>query len=82
MIRSVLRAWSGDVAERYSPRNMRALHSWRGGNHASLWDAMRGRSLFYSPNLLKTIYLNKRIGVPSGIRTRVVAVKGRCPRPG
>ena len=23
-----------------------------------------------------------KIGVPSGIRTRVIAVKGRCPRPG
>ena len=30
-------------------------------------------------NLLK---LNRKIGVPSGIRTRVAAVKGRCPRPG
>ena len=24
----------------------------------------------------------KQDGVPSGIRTRVIAVKGRCPRPG
>ena len=22
------------------------------------------------------------VGVPDGIRTRVIAVKGRCPRPG
>ena len=25
--------------------------------------------------------LEKNVGVPDGIRTRVTAVKGRCPRP-
>jgi hypothetical protein len=26
--------------------------------------------------------LGLKVGVPDGIRTRVIAVKGRCPRPG
>jgi hypothetical protein len=34
--------------------------------------------------LLKLVYPGywKEFGVPDGIRTRVTAVKGRCPRPG
>jgi hypothetical protein len=31
---------------------------------------------------LKDAKCLKRFGVPDGIRTRVIAVKGRCPRPG
>jgi hypothetical protein len=30
---------------------------------------------------IKTIQKTGKNGVPSGIRTRVAAVKGRCPRP-
>jgi transposase InsO family protein len=33
----------------------------------------------FSGNFAKRL---KRFGVPDGIRTRVIAVKGRCPRPG
>ena len=49
-----------------------------GGNHASLWDAMRGRSLFYSPNPLKTIYLKKKTGVPSGFEPTNKGLAGLC----
>ncbi len=30
----------------------------------------------------KTTYVLEKNGDPNGIRTRVTAVKGRCPRPG
>jgi hypothetical protein len=30
----------------------------------------------------KKLKQKKKIGVPNGIRTRVTALKGRCPRPG
>ena len=56
----------------FSPKHACTALLAGGGNHASLWDAMRGRSLFYFHNLLKTIYLNQKTGVPSGIATEQV----------
>jgi hypothetical protein len=32
-------------------------------------------------NALLTVPKNRIFGVPTGIRTRVASVKGRCPRP-
>lgn len=43
-----------------------------GGQPRLIVGRHEGRSLFYSTNLLKPIYLNKRIGVPSGIATEQV----------
>ena len=45
------------------------------------WARKRGSPMGPQTILGKSAKLLKRFGVPDGIRTRVTAVKGRCPRP-